>query len=211
MSAIGIFNASSADVDAENTRRRRAEKRSPATPVRRETTSPAPFWTPKEGRSVPSAATMSAPRREGSRATSSEAGRKDRSPDEKDDDDHTVYGVPVYACRYERHGEQGRGQDQSLSKESNQVAARMLEGSFDSMALTDSLAPLAGDNGIFEVSLPCGSTLGVVVNKHATGVNFMLSSSNATLARDLRDPQIRMELEGRLERRIGRNVALTVL
>ena len=80
---------------------------------------------------------------------------------------------------------------------------------FDMMALCDRLAPLAQDAGIFEIIMPSGARLGVVVDKADSSVRFLISASNAGFGQQLR--RRRMELEDRLERRIGRSVMLAVL
>lgn len=75
--------------------------------------------------------------------------------------------------------------------------------------LLDQLTPVACDSGIFELLLADGDTLGVVVNAQPELLSFLLSPSNQQLTKILQPQQ--MELEGRLERRIRRNVKITVL
>ncbi|WP_211474751.1 hypothetical protein [Collimonas humicola] len=69
--------------------------------------------------------------------------------------------------------------------------------------------PITGDNGIFEVALPGGETMGVVVNAQASQVSLLLTPSSEKTGGRLR--QRRMELEGRLERQMQRNVKITIL
>lgn len=83
------------------------------------------------------------------------------------------------------------------------------DGALDLQNLQEDLLPMTGDNGIFEVSLPGGETMGVVVNAQPALVSFLLSPSTEKMRMQLL-PQ-KMELEGHLERRIHRNVKITVL
>jgi hypothetical protein len=69
--------------------------------------------------------------------------------------------------------------------------------------------PDGAESGIFEVALPDGSSMGVAVNSQPALVSYLLNPLTPQLASDLR--QQRMELEGRLARRISRNVRIAVL
>ena len=75
--------------------------------------------------------------------------------------------------------------------------------------LTGELAPLAGLNGIFEVILPDGETLGVAVNQSDKATAILLTPSSRQLGERLKGK--RTELERRLARHIGRDVSLAVL
>jgi hypothetical protein len=69
--------------------------------------------------------------------------------------------------------------------------------------------PDGAESGIFEVALPDGSSMGVAVNSRPDVVSYLINPLTPQLASDLR--QQRMELEGRLARRISRNVRIAVL
>jgi hypothetical protein len=75
-------------------------------------------------------------------------------------------------------------------------------------SLGDAL-PDGAESGIFEVALPDGSSMGVAVNSQPELVSYLINPLTPQLASDLR--QQRMELEGRLARRISRNVRIAVL
>jgi hypothetical protein len=86
--------------------------------------------------------------------------------------------------------------------------ASMAEASAFVSSLGDAL-PDGAESGIFEVALPDGSSMGVAVNSQPALVSYLLNPLTPQLASDLR--QQRMELEGRLARRISRNVRIAVL
>jgi len=97
-----------------------------------------------------------------------------------------------------------------FSSDANQSFADALsDGTLDPQHLANDLLPMTSDNGIFEVDLPGGETMGVVVNVQPAQVSFLLSPSSAKLGEQLRPQQ--MELARHLERRIHRNVKITVL
>jgi hypothetical protein len=75
-------------------------------------------------------------------------------------------------------------------------------------SLSDAL-PDGAESGIFEVAMPDGSSMGVAVNSQPDLVSYLINPLTPQLASDLR--QQRMELEGRLARRISRNVRIAVL
>ncbi len=79
----------------------------------------------------------------------------------------------------------------------------------DLASWADTLTPSAGDDGIFELLLPNGETMGVVVHTQPALVSFLLSLPSETSSKLLRPQQ--MELERHLERRIQRNVKITFL
>lgn len=83
---------------------------------------------------------------------------------------------------------------------------------FDTPMNVASLAlqlPPGDDDGIFEVSMPNGETLGVVVNNQQSLVSYLLSPHTEALSSRLRGYQ--MELEGHVMQRIRRPVKITVL
>lgn len=79
----------------------------------------------------------------------------------------------------------------------------------DMKALAEELLPPAGDNGIFEVTLPNGQKMGVAVNVQPGNIRYHLSTSDEKMSDRLR--QRKMELQGHLERRIQRNVEIILL
>jgi hypothetical protein len=76
-------------------------------------------------------------------------------------------------------------------------------------ALESGLAELGGNDGIFELLLPGGGSVGVVVNADARRTSFLLQASEAQLGERLR--QNRLELERGLQRRMQANVEIAVL
>lgn len=75
--------------------------------------------------------------------------------------------------------------------------------------LADQLAGLGCDDGIFEVTMPDGRTLGVAVNVHANGVRFLMTPGDPEMRERIKN--CRMELQGSVARRIHRNVDIAVL
>jgi hypothetical protein len=88
-------------------------------------------------------------------------------------------------------------------------AANAGEGFLDMDDLARELMPMTGDDGIFEVILPNGKKMGVAVHIQPGAVRFHLSPSDDKFGERLR--QRKMELRTHLERRIHRNVDITVL
>lgn len=78
----------------------------------------------------------------------------------------------------------------------------------DCIAL-EQLLPTGENDGIFDVILPSGEHLGVVVSGKPSSLSYLLSPSSDKLASRLR--RRRMELEDSLERLTHRNVNITVL
>ena len=68
---------------------------------------------------------------------------------------------------------------------------------------------LSGSNGVFEILLPGGKTLGVVVDRSASHARFLLSPGDEKQRARLQRHQ--MELEHRLALRIGTDARITVL
>jgi hypothetical protein len=71
------------------------------------------------------------------------------------------------------------------------------------------LLPAGGNDGIFDVMLPTGERLGVVVSGQSSSLSYLLSPSTDQFGSRLR--RQRMELEQRMERLTHRNVNITVL
>jgi hypothetical protein len=76
-------------------------------------------------------------------------------------------------------------------------------------ALESGLAALGGNDGIFELLLPGGGSVGVVVNADSRRTSFLLQASESQLGERLR--QNRLELERGLQRRMQANVEIAVL
>jgi hypothetical protein len=80
----------------------------------------------------------------------------------------------------------------------------------DAARLADELHALRGQQGIFELLLPDGGSIGVVVSSDAAHIGFLLSAADERLSRRLQ--QSRMELQRRLGRRIhDKDVQVAVL
>ncbi|KQV58040.1 hypothetical protein [Duganella sp. Root336D2] len=71
------------------------------------------------------------------------------------------------------------------------------------------LLPAGDCSGIFEVQLPGGEMMGVAVDAGPCTVSYHLKPAGKNLADRLRSQQ--KELTARLERRIGKDVTLTIL
>lgn len=184
-----------------------ASSRRPAAP-----TAKLPAFTPsvarKEASHSPARSNASAAqRREANRSPSREPPGRDPSANRQDDDTRAVC-LPSAPTWRDSDGERRQSDEQPGSDPCGGVASAR-EAAFDAAALADELAPLGSNDGIFEVILPSGAVLGVAVSTQASAVRFLLSTPGSGLAAQLR--RQRMELEGRLERRMGRHVTLTVL
>lgn len=90
-----------------------------------------------------------------------------------------------------------------------EMAAEHLDAGFEHTQLEQDLSGLAGQQGIFELLLPNGHTLGVVVQNCTQRTSFLLNPSDPRLGDRLRHNK--MELEDRLQRRIRSNVEIAVL
>jgi hypothetical protein len=88
------------------------------------------------------------------------------------------------------------------------MEAAALDESLDATALARLLPP-GDNNGIFDVILPTGDQLGVVVSGQSSSLSYLLSPSTDKFASRLR--RNKMELEERLEQLTHRNVNITVL
>lgn len=120
-------------------------------------------------------------------------------------------GQPIRMLEQANAGSDAHGGEEAESESPRQsdIGAQALAESLDSDGLSERLAPMSGDDGIFELLMPDGETMGVVVNAQPTQVNFLLSPSNNALGALLQKKKT--ELEGHLQRLIGRNVTLAVL
>ncbi|MFS2008031.1 hypothetical protein ACEN9F_30930 [Duganella sp. CT11-25] len=79
----------------------------------------------------------------------------------------------------------------------------------DDAELEAGLQGLHDQQGIFELLLPGGQSVGVVVQSAAAGVHFLLSAGGGALEQRLR--QNKMELERRLQQRMQKDVRIAVL
>jgi hypothetical protein len=103
--------------------------------------------------------------------------------------------------------DEGQGKDEGGSAQAQD--ARAAAGELDCALLADELTAQSAEEGIFEVMMPDGKTLGVVVRLDDKRAQFLLSPSDEELAERLR--QGKMELEGHLGRRINKDVDISVL
>lgn len=140
--------------------------------------------------------------------------RNDAAAKRTSDFDDVEFDAPFGSSVHEEGqdgGQEGSGDQEGEfgASESDGVHAASGEDALDMDSLADELLAKAADNGIFEVTLPNGQKLGVVVNAQSNLVRFHLSAADEKLGDRLRRRQ--MELQGRLERRIHKNVDITVL
>ncbi|RJF96892.1 hypothetical protein D3870_21190 [Noviherbaspirillum cavernae] len=89
------------------------------------------------------------------------------------------------------------------------IRAAGLDTELDCGTLADELMPMMEDDGIFQILMPNGHTLGVAVSIQSAQVRLLLNPSDAKLAERLR--RKKMELEGVLGRRMEKDVDITVL
>lgn len=185
-----------------------ASSRRPATPSAKP-----PSFTPSTSRKEsPHSSARShanaAQRRESNRVPSRDAASRE-APSNRQDDDNRTACIPSNPGWQDNDGGDRQHSEEPAGKDVCGTVAPAREAAFDAAALADDLAPLGSNDGIFEVILPSGAVLGVAVSTQASAVRFLLSTPGSGLANQLR--RQRMELEGRLERRMGRHVMLTVL
>lgn len=99
--------------------------------------------------------------------------------------------------------EQGDTQDQE------QTAAAWRMDNPELELIGGQLEHMSASSGIFEILLPDGDVLGVVVDRNARGMSVLLNADDDQRRKNLLGNQ--MELERRLERRMGMDVRITVL
>lgn len=122
----------------------------------------------------------------------------------------------VGAGRHATEQEGGGGGGDGEGEPGGGAAAGWATGAADgahpddlSPAALAALLPGAQASGVFEVVLPDGDTLAVVVDAGPQVVSYLLQAGSEQLAARLQRGQ--MELTAQVERRIGRSVRLTVL
>lgn len=109
--------------------------------------------------------------------------------------------------QYDDFKDQASGEDgRFAASESKEIAAA--QAALDIDAIVDVL-PKDKSSGIFEILMPNGDQLGVVISEQTSGLAYLLSPSSEKLEKQLR--QHKMELETRLGRLTHRNVNITVL
>jgi len=108
----------------------------------------------------------------------------------------------------EQDGGGGEGGGSAAAGWATQAAAGAQPDDLSPAALA-ALLPGAQASGVFEVVLPDGDTLAVVVHAGPQVVSYLLQAGSERLAARLQRGQ--MELTAQVERRIGRSVRLTVL
>jgi hypothetical protein len=111
----------------------------------------------------------------------------------------------VTASAKREHDEQGEGSGNTWN------AVSLSDGldEFDTTTLAEQLAPLAANDGLFEVLLPNGKKLSVAVTTTANRLRFLLSSDADDLSAQIK--RKKKELEQRIARRTGKDVVLSVL
>jgi hypothetical protein len=119
------------------------------------------------------------------------------------------FGFAVGERRGGHGGGDGDGEDGGADRAAEKRVSAAADASLDLDALADQIAPEGVDDGIFEVTMPDGQKMGVVVNLQGGEARFHLNPADRQLGEKLRRRQ--MELEGRLERRMHRKVQVTVL
>lgn len=104
--------------------------------------------------------------------------------------------------------ERGRDGDGELAGAGSRGVIDPVQDDIDCDMLAG-LLPTGGDDGIFEVLLPCGGKLGVAVDIGQRSTSFLLMPSTERLRTQIKKKK--MELENTLARRMETQVRLTVL
>lgn len=117
--------------------------------------------------------------------------------------------LPVLYREPDSEQGEGHGKDEHDGGGAEARDARAASGELDCAELADELTAQAAEEGIFEVMMPDGKTLGVVVRLDDKRAQFLLSPSDDELAERLRKGK--MELEGHLGRRMNKDVDISVL
>lgn len=108
-----------------------------------------------------------------------------------------------------QHEQEKDSENKGESDPQGTQSSAVNNGELDCDALAEEILPKSADNGIFEVLMPNGQTMGVVVNTHPNGTSLLLSPSDEKLAEKLKLQ--RTELEALLGRRMNRNVEINIL
>jgi hypothetical protein len=150
-----------------------------------------------------------APERPARKQAASRRG-KEPAPEKRDETQELTAFVPVMERDYDE--ERGRGKhEEGQEEQEGGSAGRKLPagGDLDCELLADELLQQPADEGIFEVLMPDGKTLGVVVRLDAQRAQFLLSPSDDDLAKLLKEGK--MELERRLAQRMNKDVDISLL
>lgn len=181
----------------------------PAPPVRR----PAPpRQPPKAPAHAPPPASAPPPAPAATRARTREAQARDvRQADQRRDHAQADSQASVLdAFGAPRTPYRGGEREGAGAGASGATGAAGAAGAFHADAdLEAGLHALDGQQGIFELLLPGGQALGVVVQSAPGGVHFLLSAGGGPLEQRLR--QNKMELERRLQQRMQKDVRVAVL
>ncbi|MGI4847268.1 MAG: hypothetical protein ACRYGK_03900, partial [Janthinobacterium lividum] len=105
--------------------------------------------------------------------------------------------------------EQGSTEEHQEEKDDAPSAGKTRSAAEMEMQEMASCLPMGNCNGIFDVTMPDGETLGVVVDSNAKRTTYMLTPGSPKGASNLIKNQ--KELNACLERRIGRDVQLIIL
>lgn len=122
------------------------------------------------------------------------------------DQSAAMQGMGVVTAAAERQHDE---QDSQEGNTWNAVGLSEAGDAFDADTLAGELAPLAANDGLFEVFLPNGKKLSVAVTTTANRLRFLLCSDADDLCTQLK--RKKKELEQRIARRTGKDVVLSVL
>ncbi|UOD29635.1 hypothetical protein INH39_30335 [Massilia violaceinigra] len=187
-----------------------AREDDPAPPVRRRPPPYAPRAQPQAATPTPAPARSAVPP---ARTRTREAQSSRQSDQRRDPPGHEPAGVNVstHAAALRGHcadsGDDGAGTHAGAA---GATGAGQACADFDAQAeLEAGLHGLEGRQGIFELLLAGGQSIGVVVQSAPGSIHFLLSAGGGALEQRLR--KNRMELERRLQQRMQKDVRIALL
>lgn len=83
------------------------------------------------------------------------------------------------------------------------------ESGFDAESLIDNLASMSANSNMFEVVMPGGAALGIVVHEHARHIDFLMSTSDRELEKQLK--RQKSVIQHRLGSRLGKEIGIEML
>lgn len=188
----------------------------PARPAERLPDAKAGSKAPSEAHAQPrtaQATTRSAPRSRADQARSKEqdqaASREGDTDADDDPDGMASITTAVIPIRREDADPDERGSPEEQGKGQEETAAAWRMENPELELIGGQLEQMSASSGIFEILLPDGGVLGVVVDRNARGMHVLLNADDDQRRKNLLGNQ--MELERRLERRMGMDVRITVL
>ncbi|CDG82301.1 hypothetical protein [Janthinobacterium agaricidamnosum] len=149
------------------------------------------------------------------RAPRHDDGAAQREPRQADDKAAQCATVTAWMPDERARREQGGGQDDDKDGQDGKEGGVAPSAGAppapdpDLDLCADALLGLGADNGVFELLLPGGRSLNVAVDSNDSRISFLLSTADNGLAKQLREKK--MELEGRLQRRMGKKTTVTLL